>query len=216
MENLWKAAIAVSGLGAVGAFVFWSLYKKWLKLSIFARLTSKQTFIVMLVFLSLTFLALVSVLLTYFWVHATSASLQSLAASAIKENQAGHIVLVDATVTHERGKPEIDIKVRNPSDNVVLVKRAEVEVLARWDIMAPVMPHALPTTAEYGVMLSGESGQKKTFPISQEIKPKEADRFSISIGSSHSPYPFVGLFLYLLRVKLIYNENDSTLELPPY
>lgn len=215
MEKFWKAAIAVSGLGAVGAFLFWSLYKNWLTLPIFAGLTPDQTFIVMLVFLGLTFLALLAVLLTYFKVHATPPGSLVSEVSNVKAHQEGSIVLVDATASLETEKPEIDIKVRNPSSNVVFVKRAEVEVLRRWDITSSGNPSALPITASYGVLLSGESGERKTFPISQEVEPARADRFSITIGSTHSPYPFRGLFLYLLQIKLIYNENDSVLELPP-
>jgi len=68
MERLWKAAFAVSGIAAIGAFVFWSLYQKWLSLpGVFSQLTSEQTFIVMLVFLVLTFLALIAA----FILHAT-------------------------------------------------------------------------------------------------------------------------------------------------
>src|SRR6478672_11560578 len=69
MEKFWKAALAVSGLGAVGAFVFWSLYKQWLSLGIFANLTSEQTFIVMLVFLALTFIFALTAFITYTKTH---------------------------------------------------------------------------------------------------------------------------------------------------
>lgn len=65
MENFWKAALGVGGLGTVGAFVFYGLYKKWLDLKIFSALTSDQTFIIMLVFLGLTFLALLFILVVY-------------------------------------------------------------------------------------------------------------------------------------------------------
>ncbi|UXA53621.1 hypothetical protein M0D46_17035 [Xanthomonas prunicola] len=58
-DRFWKAAIAVCGLGAVGAFVFWSLYKNWLSLPIFERMSQDQTFVIMIIFLVLTFLALI-------------------------------------------------------------------------------------------------------------------------------------------------------------
>jgi len=58
-EKFWKLALTVGGLASVGAFVFWSLYKDWLSLSIFAALTSEQTYQLMLLFLWLTFGALV-------------------------------------------------------------------------------------------------------------------------------------------------------------
>lgn len=67
MEKFWKAAIGVAGLGAVGAFVFWSLYEKWLELKIFSGLNAKQTFIVMIVFLVLTFFALLGIIWAYIY-----------------------------------------------------------------------------------------------------------------------------------------------------
>jgi len=63
MERLWSVAFAIGGMAAVGAFVFWSLYSKWLSLPIFSKLTQEQTFVIMLVFLSLTFLSLIIILI---------------------------------------------------------------------------------------------------------------------------------------------------------
>ena len=65
MLEFWRIAVGIAGLGAVGAFVFWSLYRGWLRLPIFAALTAKQTYRLMLTFLVLAFLALVSILVTY-------------------------------------------------------------------------------------------------------------------------------------------------------
>ena len=55
-NNLWEIAFSLAGIGAIGSFVFWSLYKNYLKLQIFSKLTKKQTFHLMLTFLGLTFL----------------------------------------------------------------------------------------------------------------------------------------------------------------
>lgn len=60
MNNFWKGALGVAGIGAIAFFTFLSLYKQWLTLKIFANLTSDQTFILMLVFLLLTFFALIA------------------------------------------------------------------------------------------------------------------------------------------------------------
>jgi hypothetical protein len=57
METFWKAALAVGGLATVGVFLFWALYQRWLSLPIFARLTKRQTFTLMVMFLFLTFIA---------------------------------------------------------------------------------------------------------------------------------------------------------------
>jgi hypothetical protein len=60
LDRFWKAALGVAGIGAVAFFVFYSLYKRWLELAIFPQLTQEQAFVLMLVFLGLTFLALIS------------------------------------------------------------------------------------------------------------------------------------------------------------
>ena len=65
MDKLWKAAFAVGGLASVGAFIFWSLYKQWLTLSIFSALTANHTFILMLVFLALTFIAMIAMIIAF-------------------------------------------------------------------------------------------------------------------------------------------------------
>ena len=55
MEDLWKVALGVAGLGALACFVFWSLYRQWLKLPIWTQMSKRQQFIVIIVFLGLTF-----------------------------------------------------------------------------------------------------------------------------------------------------------------
>src|SRR3982751_404862 len=80
MSTFWKTAITICGLGAVGAFVFYSLYMKWLSLPIFSQMTSEQTFVVMLVFLGLTFLALIGMLISYATRNRSGANADSLVA----------------------------------------------------------------------------------------------------------------------------------------
>ena len=58
MEKFWKAALTVGGVSAIGAFIFLGLYKEWLKLTIFDDLSGDQTFILMVIFLILTFCSL--------------------------------------------------------------------------------------------------------------------------------------------------------------
>jgi len=65
MQSFWKAALAVGGLAVVGAFVFWSLYKKWLTLPIFSKLSSDQTFYLMLIFLIFTFVVFIVCAVVY-------------------------------------------------------------------------------------------------------------------------------------------------------
>ena len=65
MEKIWKAAFAVAGIGAVAFFVFYSLYKQWLTLPIFERLSQQQTFAVMVIFLVLSFGSLIAGLVAW-------------------------------------------------------------------------------------------------------------------------------------------------------
>lgn len=65
MDKFWKAALGVGGLGTVGAFVFWSLYKEWLTLGIFSTMTAEHTFFIMIIFLVLVFLSLIVLVIAY-------------------------------------------------------------------------------------------------------------------------------------------------------
>ena len=65
MQEVWKIAIGIAGLGAVAAFVVWSLYSKWLELGIFQRLTKKQQYRLFLLFFWLTFCFALAALVTY-------------------------------------------------------------------------------------------------------------------------------------------------------
>ena len=67
VAQLWKPALAVGGVAAIGAFVFWSLYKDWLKLDIFSRMSADQTFHIMIVFLLLVFIAAITLVIS--WVY---------------------------------------------------------------------------------------------------------------------------------------------------
>lgn len=64
-NTFWKAALAVGGVAAIGAFVFWSLYKDWLALPIFSKMSPDQTFEIMKIFLWLTFGALVLMVFSF-------------------------------------------------------------------------------------------------------------------------------------------------------
>ncbi len=66
MVEMWKYAIGLAGLAAVVSFVFWSLYKSWLKLpGIFERQNGDQTYRLFRLFLVLTFLFALAGLATY-------------------------------------------------------------------------------------------------------------------------------------------------------
>jgi len=85
MENIWKAAFAVAGLGAIAFFVFYSLYKQWLTLAIFAKLSQAQTLAVMVIFLVLSFGSLMAGLAAWYHGHETPAPPASPAIEASRE-----------------------------------------------------------------------------------------------------------------------------------
>lgn len=70
METFWKVAVTIAGIGGVGSFVIWSLYRQWLRLDIFQRMTTKQQFTIFVLFLSFTFLFGIAALAAYVVVNA--------------------------------------------------------------------------------------------------------------------------------------------------
>jgi len=64
-QEFWKAAVAVAAIGAVGSFVIWSLYKQWLKLPIFSRLSPRHQYSLLRLFLIFTFLFATFAIIAY-------------------------------------------------------------------------------------------------------------------------------------------------------
>ena len=210
MDNFWQAALAVGGLGVVGAFVFYSLYKTWLKLPIFSKLTKRQTFTVVLSFLGLTFLALIAILYTYISSDDSH--------DRISQDAEGIAHVRTIVNRNDEGLPVLDITLRNNSGSVAVLTDATVTVRDRWHI-GPVwmQPHAMPVSFTYDVAISGEVDQPARVPLSQELRPKTADRFEIVLGPKHSQgwwYPALGQFIFLLDVELTYNEDSTSLTIP--
>src|SRR5262245_22127290 len=56
MEEVWKVGFATSGLGAVAAFVVWSVYRQWLRLGVFQQMTKAQQYQLFRLIIVLTFL----------------------------------------------------------------------------------------------------------------------------------------------------------------
>lgn len=77
MDKFWKAALGVAGIGAIGFFVFWSLYQGWLDLPIFPMLSQDQAFQLLKLFLYLTFGALVLGVLAYISTHRTAGQINN-------------------------------------------------------------------------------------------------------------------------------------------
>jgi hypothetical protein len=65
MQEFWKVALSMAGLSAVAAFVLWSVYKQWLRLPIFQRMTKKQQFELFRLVIVFTFVFSIAGLATY-------------------------------------------------------------------------------------------------------------------------------------------------------
>jgi len=196
MRGFWPAALTVGGLGAVGAFVFWSLYKNWLSLPIFERLTSDQTFYLMVGFLILTFASLVSILFAYVETKRIERP-SELADARIKKE--AHVALVEVLIEEKELNTELDLKLRNPSDQVVYIKAAEFKVLDQWDFKMWQAPYAVPVSSKYDVNIPAEPGKVVRKAVSQGMPPKSVDRFVLSLATDHKNYPFTGLSLFFSK-----------------
>ncbi len=102
MNSFWNIAVAVSGLGAVVTFVLWSIYKQWIRLPIFQRLTKVQQFRLLSTFLVLSFLSILATLATYFFVNSPSPVNPSVFAGVL-----GAVVAVAAALLVSILTPEL-------------------------------------------------------------------------------------------------------------
>lgn len=65
MEEFWQVAVGVAGLGAIGSFVIWSIYRQWLSLPIFQTMTKDQQFRLFRLVIVLTFVFSILALVAY-------------------------------------------------------------------------------------------------------------------------------------------------------
>lgn len=134
---------------------------------------------------------------------------------AAPERRPASISIVDiSTSSYSRvGCSVIELKLRNPSDEVVFLKRADIEIVGQWNIPREGNPYAVPISWTYDAdVSSGRAG----IALSQAIEPNQVDRFEITVGCKtvEGRYPFRGLFLYLIRLTILYNESNLMLECP--
>lgn len=146
----------------------------------------------------------------------TTASVSNLASadSPILTDEFG-LQLVDAAFLapspgSEFGPSQVDVKLRNISDQVAFLKRADVKVEKVWRLewIPGNFAGELPTW-NYDIALprSGEPFTT-TFNISQSIDPNAVDRFTLTIGSEGAIETSV-LYVYQLTIDLIYDEDDK-------
>lgn len=114
--ELWKAAFAVAGLGAVAAFVIWSLYKQWLQLPIFQTLTKHHQYQLFRLFLILTFLFAIAGLVAFVFATRPNHTEPEIQLRVIdsKTQQPIHQQLV---LSYRRGARTFDTKTRSGMTN---------------------------------------------------------------------------------------------------
>ncbi len=144
--------------------------------------------------------------------------------------------LVDVSVVEESSRaPHVKLvfKLRNVGAQVAFLKRAEFSILETATFLPNLLPDlpsppkivlvqgqiqyvGVPVSENYVISFldvelnpTGEL-RNVTCPLSQEIAPNEVDHFTFTIGYKES---FDDLpAWYLLKVKLIFNENDDFIE----
>jgi hypothetical protein len=126
-----------------------------------------------------------------------------------------NLSLVDLLIIDTNEFPKIEVKVRNSGDEVAFLKRAEFVTLGQWGLPQPgrLHPRMVPVSWTYDVKVPRQGST--TINISQEVKPNSVDRFEFRLAPDYDCCPLLGLCLYLLRIKLIYNEDDKELVTPP-
>jgi hypothetical protein len=91
--EFWQAAVGVAGMGAIASFVLWSLYKRWLDLPIFQKLTKHQQFVLFRTFMVLTFLFALASLGAFVTVRSPAAASMPSSAQATGECTANDLNL---------------------------------------------------------------------------------------------------------------------------
>jgi hypothetical protein len=129
--------------------------------------------------------------------------------------RSARLALVDVVASDKDFGSVIEFKVRNNSDEAVFIKKAVFLTLAEWDLVTPgAHPSAIPVSRTYDVTISASIGQSVTHNVSQGLAPNSVDRFAFRIGAVHKKYPFVGLFVYLIKIRLLYDEDNRVVESP--
>lgn len=127
----------------------------------------------------------------------------------------GRLSLVDARIhdpegSDDHGFPSLDILLRN-TGKVAVIKKALIEVSNVWQVQSRMAPFAMPQTWKYTVQLpiSGAPYVQKV-DLAQEIGPGGTDRFSIILGNDAPPS--MSTFVFVVRVTLLYDEDDKALK----
>lgn len=215
MEEIWKIAITIGGLGAIGAFVFLSLYKDWLKLQIFSKLTKKQTYNLMRIFLFLVFISLIAFLIAYFKVESINGKKPSKIELVDYQITYSDSLSVEYRITYPDSLdalfPQIDLKLRNTGDEVAFIKEINFKIIdsATYEDCRNPQYSLIKVSATYKVDLINNPIIK----LSHAIKPNEVDRIKFIIGRNTGGPT---LTVYKTKFDLIYDEDNKVVTSKPF
>jgi len=74
MNEIWRSAIGAAGIGGIVSVVFWLVYKEWLHLKVFQKLTENQTYNLFRLALVLTFVFAISGISSFTYLSSNPAS----------------------------------------------------------------------------------------------------------------------------------------------
>jgi len=110
--------------------------------------------------------------------------------------------------------PLIDIKVRNPSNQVIFLKEIKFNTRCIGKLPDPEVPsdiHAcvIPSKWDYNILFDpSKSIDNLQLKIAQEVPSNGVDRFVITVGQNEGYSEFF-LFKYKVSMTLYYNNDES-------
>jgi hypothetical protein len=212
MEAVWKVALGVAGLGAVGFFVFWLLLKQWLSLAIFAQLTKDQTYKLMKLFLLLVFLAVV-VAVVAFIVQELGKN-QHVSESRLEKAEASF----DTLDEKDNVFPTLDVKIRNLGEQTALLTKARFRFEKKWELFPLrtfVTGKVVPPERYTLELPHGATPFEIEKPLAHAVEPRGADHlaFTLTLHHKNAVDRLIPSSIFLLSATLSANANDTQLDL---
>lgn len=120
--------------------------------------------------------------------------------------------LVDINFLENDELIKLDIKVRNKGEKVSFLKRAEFEIERIWQLtpIVTTMGYRSPSH-NYDILLStSKVPYSISKSISQNVNSNSVDRFTFTLSTDKPK----GGYIFLLIIKLIYDEDNESLKSP--
>jgi hypothetical protein len=135
-------------------------------------------------------------------------------AVASRLTQDDPLALVDVTVQDlEHYWALVDVKVRSTADEPSFAKKAAIKIIDSRRIEYCHAPAPQKITETYDVDLPAELPEYPhtvSVDISQQIGPKEVDRFAFKLGTQGVGERELGATVYLFQLRIYYNEGGDT------